>query len=41
VLLEELALLDVGYERGLIPPEVYEPLREARTAELRGTTTRS
>jgi hypothetical protein len=34
LLLEELALLDVGFERGLLPREVYEPLREARKAEL-------
>jgi hypothetical protein len=34
LLVEELALLDLGFERGLIPREVYEPLRTARKAEL-------
>jgi hypothetical protein len=34
LLVEELALLDVGFERGLLAREVYEPLRAARKAEL-------
>jgi hypothetical protein len=34
LLVEELALLDVGFERGLLTREVYEPLRAARKAEL-------
>lgn len=33
-LVEELALLDLGFERGLISREVYEPLRAARRSEL-------
>ncbi|MFU8839796.1 MAG: hypothetical protein ACNA8R_03640 [Nitriliruptoraceae bacterium] len=35
LLLEELALLDEGFERGLLSPEAYEPLRAARLEELR------
>jgi hypothetical protein len=38
---EELALLDVGFERGLISREMYEPLREARKAELLALPTRT
>jgi hypothetical protein len=34
LLVDEIALLDVGFERGLLPREAYEPLREARKAEL-------
>jgi hypothetical protein len=33
-LIEEIALLDEGFERGLLTREVYEPLRAARKAEL-------
>jgi hypothetical protein len=33
-LVEELALLDLGVERGLVSRDVYEQLREARLAEL-------
>jgi hypothetical protein len=38
---EELALLDIGFERGLISREMYEPLREARKAELLALPTRT
>jgi hypothetical protein len=34
LLVDEIALLDLGFERGLLPREAYEPLREARKAEL-------
>jgi hypothetical protein len=40
-MVEELALLDVGFERGLISREVYEPLRQARKAELLAVTGRT
>ena len=39
LLLEELALLDVGRERGLISDEVHHQLRTARTRELRALRT--
>ena len=39
LLLEELALLDVGRERGLISDEVHRELRAARTRELRALRT--
>jgi hypothetical protein len=41
LLVDEIALLDVGFERGLLPREVYEPLREARKAELRELSPRT
>lgn len=34
LLVEELALLDVGFERGLLAREAYDQLRAARKAEL-------
>lgn len=39
LLLEELALLDEGYQRGLLAPEAYESLRAARLEELRRSRT--
>jgi hypothetical protein len=39
LLLEELALLDEGFARGLLSPEAYEPLRAARLEELRRSRT--
>jgi hypothetical protein len=41
LLIEEIALLDLGLERGLLAPEAHEQLRAARKAELVAISSRT